>query len=145
MCPTSDREECVYLLFREVASTSPSQFGPDRPLIGVVRTEREAREAEAEVGRDVGFHWIKHPYASEGQAGLEDFVWLAVDADPVAGRPQDDTEPLEAFSSRSLARDWLAHERSIGHRVAIWKLPLGKYSLDEETWTEEAFSSSDAP
>lgn len=136
--PTGPRR--VLLLFPEVPTSDPTIFGPNRPLIGAHLDEEAAIATEA-LHPGMGVHWIEFDITEDPGAPAQPFVWVAVKADMLHERPEDDTDPVEVFGTRDAGRDWIAARARHGHLHRLWRVPIGQADPEYPVWTDETNGS----
>ncbi|WP_193107288.1 hypothetical protein [Brachybacterium sp. FME24] len=130
------RQRQVHLMFCEVPTDDPSICGPNRPLIGAVLHELDARAAE-DRHPGAGVHWIDVDITGDRGAREQSDVWVAVEADAFHERPEEDTDPVAVFGSGRLGRDWIAARARRGETYRLWRVPLGPVDIERPVWTDE--------
>lgn len=127
-------------MFREVPTSDPTVVGPNRPLIGAHVHEQDAIATEAR-HPGLGVHWIEFDIAEDPRASAQAFAWVAVKADALHERPEDDTDPVAVFGTRELGREWVAARARCGHLHRLWRVPLGQADPEHVVWTDETNGS----
>lgn len=136
--PNSPRR--VLLMFREVSTCDPTIFGPNRPLIGAHLREQDAIATEA-LHPGFGVHWIDFDITEDPGTPAQPFVWVAVKADKLHERPEDDTDPVKVFGTLESGREWIATRARHGHLHRLWRVPLGQADPENPVWTDETNGS----
>ena len=126
----------VLLMFCEVPTSDPTVCGPNRPLIGAHLREQDAIATETR-HPGMGVHWIEFDITEDARMPAEPFVWVAVKADVFHGLPEEDTDPVEVFSTRQLGREWIAARARRGQLHRLWRVPLGQADPEHPVWTDE--------
>lgn len=124
----NERRE-VQVIFREVESASPTQFGPDRPIVGATLDAGRAAGL-ARTNPQHGVHWITF----ELRKGIDDdcpqSIILAVAKGIWGNEVYTDPSPEAAFASRTAAAEWLNELPPDSREYAFLEVPLDVFDLN---------------
>lgn len=129
MSPDVASPHCV-LVFRTIASNSPEIDGPFETLIGVVKTEGDARKLE-EAHASAGIVWEVIPYTGPPPSVGATSVWVAVESGVDSETVRMSPSPMAVFGVRERARSWLL---ATEEPAAVWEVDFGHIDLSCPKW-----------
>ncbi|MFC7455892.1 hypothetical protein ACFQS2_01685 [Brachybacterium sp. GCM10030267] len=119
----------VQVVFREIESTSPTQVGPDRPIVGATLDAGRAAEL-ARKNRQWGVHWITIELRNEADDGYSESIILAVLKGIWGDDVYTDPSPEAAFTSRTAAAAWLDEQPPGSREYVFLEVPLEVFDLN---------------
>lgn len=114
------RENEVHVLFREIYSGVDDTQGPDRPIVGAVFDESEARNVESTLP-GIGFHWQTVRHSRRDGLKNPDVIFLLVENTEIEIDFLSDPQPVRAFGMLIQVDPGVADDTCRRTATRLWK------------------------